>query len=144
MSLAALDASFDSWGEAVQGGEGEMRSAVWGLLASWHTSQPPFERRHDQRFAYPQLVTLRPVGPDGLAVGDASYTVVTKQLSERGIGFYHPQPLVARRVIATFDIPEQEPVAFLVDVTWCRFTRQGWYESGGRLLHAVPHEPACR
>ena len=26
---------------------------------------------------------------------------------------------------------------FLIDLTWCRFTRQGWYESGGRFLESV-------
>jgi hypothetical protein len=26
----------------------------------------------------------------------------------------------------------------LVDLKWCRFTRHGWYESGGRFLQIVP------
>ena len=29
---------------------------------------------------------------------------------------------------------------FLIDLAWCRFTKQGWYESGGRFLEAV-HSP---
>ena len=26
---------------------------------------------------------------------------------------------------------------FLILLGWCRFTKQGWYESGGRFLEAV-------
>ena len=35
-------------------------------------------------------------------------------------------------------------LGFLIDVTWCRFTKQGWYESGGRFLQSVlsPVEPS--
>ena len=28
-------------------------------------------------------------------------------------------------------------LGFLIDLTWCRFTKQGWYESGGRFLQSV-------
>jgi hypothetical protein len=29
-------------------------------------------------------------------------------------------------------------LGFLIELSWCRFTRHGWYESGGRFRQAVP------
>ena len=63
--------------------------------------------------------------------------MVGKHLSERGLGFYHPQPLPYRRMIVSLEGPRGDWFGFLIDLTWCRFTRQGWYESGGRFLESV-------
>jgi len=41
-------------------------------------------------------------------------------------------------MIASLEGKETRWVGFLVDITWCRFTQHGWYDSGGRFLHAVP------
>jgi hypothetical protein len=30
--------------------------------------------------------------------------------------------------------PELGPLELLVEMLWCHFTRQGWYESGARIL----------
>ena len=63
--------------------------------------------------------------------------------SEHGIGFYHPEPLPDRRMIASFEAANGHWIGFLVDLSWCRFMFQGWYESGGHLVQAVtlPLEP---
>ena len=29
---------------------------------------------------------------------------------------------------------EEQRVNVVVDLTWCRFTREGWYDGGGRFL----------
>ena len=29
-------------------------------------------------------------------------------------------------------------LGMLLDISWCRFTGLGWYESGGRFLQSVP------
>ena len=59
-----------------------------------------------------------------------------KHVSERGLGFYDPKPLPYRRVIASLEGPSSW-FGFLIDVKWCRFTRQGRNESGGRFLESV-------
>lgn len=64
-------------------------------------------------------------------------TVVGKHLSERGLGFFHPQPLANRLVVVSLEKGDGRWFSFLLDVHRCRFTRQGWYESGGRFLAAV-------
>jgi hypothetical protein len=103
------------------------------------------ERRQTQRHPYPQLIRLTPVeSPNNLARGE-SIVVVGKHLSEQGLGFFHHQPLPDRWVIATMEDAERNAVELLVDVFWCRFTRHGWYESGGRFLQAIEptQKPEC-
>jgi hypothetical protein len=64
--------------------------------------------------------------------------VVGKDLSERGLGFYHQAPLPYRRAIVTLEDASGRVVSLLMDLSWCRFTRHGWYDSGGRFLKLIP------
>jgi len=111
---------------------------VHELLLLMYPPGPPVERRMDRRFPYPELIRITPVGEDGSRFVEQSIVVAGKTLSERGVGFYHPQPLPNRRVIASFHAGDGRWVGLMVDLTWCRFTDKGWYESGGRFLEAVP------
>lgn len=114
----------------------EVRAQVAGLLSSLFPSGRLPERRREQRYPFPHLVHLTPVAEDGVTPQGEPIVVVGKHLSERGLGFFHPQPLEHRRVIASLGTTSGW-IAFLIDLTWCRFTKQGWYESGGRFLRAV-------
>ncbi len=118
-----------------------LREQVWSLLSGSHSPRDASERRAAQRFPYPNLVLLTPIGPDGQAPLAESLVVVGKHLSERGLGFYHPKPLPYRRIIASLRSSQGLGAHFLMEVTWCRFTEHGWYESGGRFLRAAadPH-----
>jgi hypothetical protein len=118
-------------------GDEDVRSNVWGVLKSVLTYRPVTERRRDQRYPYPFLITLWPMEADGETVAGPPMTVVGKQLSERGLGFYHPHPIANRLVIVTLERGDGRSVSFLLDIHRCRFTRQGWYESGGRLLETI-------
>lgn len=114
-----------------------VRRQVWGLLAGLYPAGKPIERRVDQRFPYPHLVYLTPCAADGLTPLGGPVVVVGKHLSERGLGFYHQQPLPYRRMIASLANHEQRWLGFLIDITWCRFTQHGWYDSGGKFLHVT-------
>jgi len=115
---------------------------VWRLLGSLYPRGDLVERRGERRYPYPYLVRLVPVAEDGVTPLGEIVVVVGKHLSERGLGFYHPKPLPHRRVLATLDATGC-PLTFLVDLSWCRFTSHGWYESGGRFLQAVaPASPS--
>jgi hypothetical protein len=116
----------------------DIRTQVWALLTSLYPSQPCTERRQEHRYPFPYLVHLTPVADDGITPAGETIAVVGKHLSARGLGFYHPKPLAQRRMIASFEAGNGTWMAFLIDLTWCRFTRQHWYESGGRFLQAVP------
>ncbi len=117
--------------------EEAVRQQVWSLLSGLYPVHSRVERRGEQRFPYPYLVQLTPVAADGITRLSSPMVVAGKHLSERGLGFYHQQPLPFRRMIASLRGPAQASMHFLIDVTWCRFTGQGWYESGGRFLRAA-------
>ena len=115
-----------------------LRRQVWGILAGLYPPGKTSERRIDQRFPYPHLLYLSPVGDDGISPAGESVVVVGKHLSEHGLGFFYQQPLPYRRMIASLPAQESRWLGFLIDITWCRFTQHGWYDSGGRFLQAVP------
>jgi hypothetical protein len=111
---------------------------VWRILAGLYPPGKVIERRADQRFPFPHLLYLTPVGSDGVSPTSESVVVVGKHLSERGLGFFYQQPLPYRRMIASLAMQDSRWAGFLIDITWCRFTQHGWYDSGGRFLQAVP------
>jgi len=110
---------------------------VWGLLNALYTDNELTERRRNTRYPFPYLVHLCPVAEDGVSPKDEAVVVVGKHLSEQGLGFYHPQPIPYRRMIASLQAADGRWLGFLIDLNWCRFTGQGWYESGGRFLQSV-------
>jgi hypothetical protein len=116
----------------------EIRAGVCELLLASREPARLVERRSSRRYPYPFLVRLSPVGSDGRTPCAPSIVVSGRSLSEGGFGFYHPQPISLRRVIAQFHVGNGRWVGFLMDLPWCRFTAEGWYESGGRFLSAVP------
>lgn len=115
-----------------------IRTQVWNVLGNLYPRGNTVERRHERRYPYPYLVHLTPVAADGVTPQGESLVVVGKHLSDRGLGFYHPKPIPHRRMIVTLEIVAGKPSAFLIDLNWCRFTKEGWYESGGRFLRVVP------
>jgi hypothetical protein len=94
------------------------------------------ERRRDSRFPYPHPVYLTPCDDDELPT--EPLVVIGRHLSAHGLDFYHRQPLPFRRVIASLDAGEHGWVGLLLELSWCRFSRHGWYDGGGRFLAAVP------
>ncbi len=121
----------------------DVQAQVCALLTTLYPKHEMIERRRDTRYPFPYLVHLTPVGEDGVTPEGETIVVVGKHLSERGLGFYHPKPLAHRRMIASLQAVGGQWMGFLIDLNWCRFTKQGWYESGGRFLDPVlsPMEP---
>jgi hypothetical protein len=119
----------------------DARHIVRGMIASLCSAQPLSERRRDMRLPYPQLVVLLPVDGDTLQPVGPSQAVVGKQISESGLSFFHPTPLPFRWVIVELEGCNDQRIRLLLDLDWCRFTRQGWYESGGRFVRAILAEP---
>lgn len=97
-----------------------------------------FERRAAERMELPLLLRLVPLDEFHSPLESATVTVVGKNISRRGLCFYHDQPLPYRRALISAQLPDGEPFAVEVDISWCRFTKPGWYESGGRLIAIVP------
>ena len=115
-----------------------IREQVRLLLGSGQLRTPSGERRKEKREAYPYPVYLTPVDKQGNVQCDDTVVVLGKHLSELGFDFYHREPLPYRRVIVSFELGSHRSVAMLLDLTWCRFGRHGWYDNGGRFLATVP------
>jgi hypothetical protein len=134
---------FDLLSDRGNSADDELRVQVWGLLTALYPRNDLVERRRDNRYPFPVLMHLTPVGEDGITPEGDSVVVVGKHLSAHGLGFYHQEPLPYRRMIVSMEVGKGRWVAFLIDLTWCRFTKDGWYESGGRFLQTAlsPMEP---
>jgi len=116
----------------------DIRARVHELLMLAERPAPEVERRRDRRYPYPYLVRMTPVADDGRTPAGPSIVVVGRTLSEGGFGFYHPQQLADRRMIASFHAGDNRWLGLLMDLRWCRFIGEGWYESGGRFILPVP------
>ena len=117
--------------------ETSVSQRVSSLLAALYPQGALVDRRREQRYPYPHLVYLTPLAEDGLTPHGDNIVVSGKQLSENGLGFFHQQPLPYRRMIASLDQGRGQWLGLIIDLSWCRFTKFGWYESGGRLLQVV-------
>jgi len=95
------------------------------------------ERRKDVRRAFPHLLTLTPISDATLKIIGDPVTVAGKYLAGRGIDFYHSEPLPFRHAVVSFEESLHLDAHFILDITWCRFLRPGWYDSGGRFTHIV-------
>jgi hypothetical protein len=116
----------------------EIRNCVQSLLATHYVEGMGVERRRHRRFPFPHLIHLVPLAADGRTPQGAAIVAVAKQLSEGGIGFFHPHPLPYRMVLVVMETADGRRYGLVADLTWCRFTPQGWYESGGRFLRTIP------
>ena len=117
--------------------EARMQHHIHAFLANLLPHALPNEPRRHMRYPYPFLFCLIPVGNDGVTPLPESTTVVGKNVSNHGIGFYHREPIPHRRVIVTLGNAPESRLTILTELLWCRFTRQGWYDSGGRFLEIV-------
>lgn len=113
---------------------------VQSLVSRMHTPPRTSGRRHE-RVALPILLQLTPLDASGEPCDEDAITIVGKDISQRGIAFFHDHPLPYRRAIVAVDHPQFGTFAAEVDIRWCRFARPGWYESGGRLVRAIASEP---
>ncbi|MDA7979564.1 MAG: hypothetical protein MPJ50_12430 [Pirellulales bacterium] len=109
---------------------------VRAVLAGMYPLNVPSARRREERFPFPRLLRLIPASASGDPIGP-EVTVVGKQLSEHGLGFFHPGPLPHRWVIVELEVANGTRYAFVLQLLWCRFLREGWYESGGRFSKLV-------
>jgi hypothetical protein len=119
-----------------KGQEDLIESAVERALGASHPSRRGSERRREQRFPYPHPIYLTPLEPAGSRPIE-TFVVIGKQISLHGVDFYHREPVAHRRVVASLEAGEQGWIGLLLELAWCRFSRHGWYENGGRFLAVV-------
>lgn len=110
----------------------QVQAALAGAQAERHV-----ERRTETRHPYPYPIHMTPVDRDGRPLIDETFVVVGKHLSNHGVDFYFAQPLEWSRVIASFPLQGGAWIGLMMELTWCRFSRHGWYDNGGRFVSVV-------
>lgn len=100
-------------------------------------SERNLERRTETRHPYPYPIHMTPIDRNGSTLLDETFVVVGKHLSNHGVDFYFALPLEWSRVIASFPAREGQFIGLLMELTWCRFSRHGWYDNGGRFVGVV-------
>ena len=117
----------------------EIAPLVDGLLRA-HTDRPAVERRAHVRRPYSKLITLRPVNKSALeSLGDP-VSVISKEISAGGIGFFHQKVIPFRFVLMPVEL-DGSSTWLLTRLRWCRFLQPGWYESGGQFVKTVVDPP---
>jgi hypothetical protein len=109
-----------------------LRAAQW--------AQPTFrelELRSHQRFPYSRLIALTALNSQTGFTPEQSSYVVGKHLSPLGLDFFHHAPIPQRFAIISLELAAEQFVHLLMKITWCRFLRGNWYDSGGRFLKLV-------
>ena len=117
--------------------EKSIREQVRLVMGSKQPGIQASERRKEKREAYPYPIYLTPVAKDGTIQIEETVVALGKHLSELGFDFYHREPLPFRRVIVSFEMGSNRFSGMLLDLNWCRFSRHGWYDNGGRFIAAV-------
>lgn len=128
--------SFVAESPQVSAGE-RLRSVVQQAVTHASYGGRSVERRREDRYPYPKLIRLSPLAADGRTPLAESVVVVGKHLSPRGIDFFHREPLPHRRMVAWLETTSGIAQPVLVELLWCRFTKEGWYDNGGRLLRVI-------
>jgi hypothetical protein len=101
------------------------------------TTWPGAERRSESRIPFPRLIRLKPLSNDDLSATHEDVYVVGKHLAPLGIDFYHHAPIPQRYAVVSLERANEVWVHFILKITWCRFLRPGWYDSGGLFIKVV-------
>jgi hypothetical protein len=126
----------DNNGNPCADADADLRTRLQGLLTALYP-RLAVDRRREVRYPYPHQLFLTPVGADGRTPDGEPIAVMGKDLAEHGLSFYHAEPIPHRRMIVSLQAGRGRWVGLLIDLTWCRFKKCGWYESGGRFLEIV-------
>lgn len=109
-------------------------SVVDAILRDSGSAAVRLDRRAGGRRPYAQVIHLMPLDRQLRPVDERPIQVVGREISADGLGFYHTQPIAHRFVIAEFSAGARPCPQVILKLAWCRFLREGWYDSGGQFL----------
>lgn len=109
---------------------------------SWYQSSGLLNDRRAHRIAFPETLhvvglEINPNNGQFVAVADG-IIAGGRDISVDGISFQHDDPVPHRFVSVSFRSPLGTET-LVAKLSWCRFSREGHYVSGGRLIV----EPQC-
>lgn len=94
------------------------------------------------RSPFPVLLRMTPADRHGTLTGPTT-TVVGKDISSAGLGFYHHGAVEAKYIVVQFDEAALQGQGLLTRLVWCRFRQDGWYDNGGEFLGFVDLTPTA-
>ena len=99
-------------------------------------------RRAHDRIPFAKLIQMVPLNNSDLQPASEPIYVVGKQLATLGLDFFHQEPIEQRFAIVSLETGAEDSIQFLMKITWCRFLKPGWYDSGGKFIKIVSWPPA--
>ena len=127
------DAPSRNWSS---GGVISLEGLVQDLEASWQRGGPGWERRQQHRYQFEQSVRLMPLDELSEKPAGTELIVQTRDISASGIGFMHRLPLPYKKVALKLVLPGDTEIVVVTRLLWCRFTREGHYETGGQFVRS--------
>jgi hypothetical protein len=124
--------------DSLRGRDDSISSIIQSALWAIEPAPRLIERRRESRYPYPYPIHLTPYGKDHEPEVDRTFVVIGKHLASHGIDFYCRQPIADRRVIVSLDCGPEGWTGLVLELGWCRFSRHGWYDNGGRFIAVVP------
>ena len=110
-------------------------------LACSQPTRKVMERRRETRHPYPYPVYLTPFDDARVPLVERTLVVVGKHLCDHGVDFYHREPIPFREVICSLAVGNNRWMSLLLELTWCRFSKHGWYDNGGKFLQVIATPP---
>ena len=115
----------------------EVEALAEGVVASWHSSLASLQSRRWHRAKFDKPLSVTPLDNQTEIPAGIPLAVVGHDISLAGLSFIHSQPLAARKVAIAFQIDDGTCESVLTLLKWCRFRRDGLYQSGGKFVRTL-------
>jgi hypothetical protein len=115
----------------------EVEALADGVVASWHSASTSLQSRRWHRAKFDRPLTVVPLDDRTENPFGTPLAVVGHDISLAGISFVHDRPLAPRKVAVTFQFEDGTSESILTLLKWCRFRRDGLYQSGGQFIRRV-------
>jgi hypothetical protein len=112
------------------------------LFARRRSSVADWDRRVYERFQHELPIHLTPVAFDGTIIEElesapSPITALTRDLTLRGVGFAHAEPLSGDYALVDCELLARAGVRALVSLRWSNRGDAAGYSSGGRFVGLV-------
>lgn len=114
----------------------EIDCLLASLVASWQISPQILQCRRSHRVHFCKPIALTPLDEAGQPCGE-TVVAMGRDISLGGISFQHRQPLPHCRIAITFQADSYPIESIVTRLSWCRFTRDSAYFSGGKFLRTI-------
>jgi hypothetical protein len=115
----------------------EVEALADRVVASWHSSNASLQSRRWHRAKFDRPLTVTPLDDLLEVPAGAPLAVIGHDISLAGLSFIHVQPLAARKVAVAFQLDDGTIASVLTILKWCRFRRDGIYQSGGQFVRRM-------